>query len=250
MGIRRPAGDASLLDGRGHGAEGQPQPPAPRALSSRPVWIRASGPVATLLVQNGTLHTGDCHHRRYRCGPCPCDDATTRARSINERRPLHACGDHRLDRGARRPATLFDAVEDERLARELAEQRTPRSQGEAVQRPTKKVTLDNLFSQIAEGEMKELHIIVKADVQGSAEAVKQSLEKLSNDEVRVKRHPRAASAPSTSPTSCWPTRPTPSSSASTSVPTPSPRPMAERDRRGDAHVPRHLRRHRTMSPTP
>ncbi|MPM92011.1 Translation initiation factor IF-2 [bioreactor metagenome] len=80
---------------------------------------------------------------------------------------------------------LFEAVEDERLARELADQRAIR-QKEEQWGSYKKVTLDNLFSQIEEGERKELPIVVKADVQGSAEAVKQSLEKISNDEVRVR----------------------------------------------------------------
>ena len=80
---------------------------------------------------------------------------------------------------------LFEAVEDERLARELADQRAAK-QREEQWGSYQKVTLDNLFSQIAEGERKELPIVVKADVQGSAEAVKQSLEKISNDEVRVK----------------------------------------------------------------
>ena len=80
---------------------------------------------------------------------------------------------------------VFNAVADEKLARELVEQRKHEAKEELFQQH-QKVTLDNLFSQIAEGEMKELPIIVKADVQGSVEAVKQSLEKLSNDEVRVK----------------------------------------------------------------
>ena len=80
---------------------------------------------------------------------------------------------------------LFDAVEDEKLARELAEKRMQAIKEEKFN-AVQKVTLDNLFSQIAQGEMKELPIIVKADVQGSAEAVKQSLEKLSNEEVRGK----------------------------------------------------------------
>ena len=79
----------------------------------------------------------------------------------------------------------FNAVEDERLARELVDQRKHEAKQEQFN-AYKKVTLDNLFNQIAEGEIKELPIIVKADVQGSVEAVKQSLEKLSNDEVRVK----------------------------------------------------------------
>ena len=99
-------------------------------------------------------------------------------------RSLHAGGDHGLTEV---PAAgdLFDAVEDEKLARELADRRAA-EQKEQQFSAYKKVTLDNLFSQIAEGERKELAIIVKADVQGSAEAVKQSLEKISNDEVRVR----------------------------------------------------------------
>ncbi|MEG0021000.1 MAG: translation initiation factor IF-2, partial [Oscillospiraceae bacterium] len=80
---------------------------------------------------------------------------------------------------------IFDAVEDEKLARELAERRMSQMREERFS-SYQKVTLDNLFSQIAQGEMKELAIIVKADVQGSAEAVKQSLEKLSSEEVRVR----------------------------------------------------------------
>jgi translation initiation factor IF-2 len=80
---------------------------------------------------------------------------------------------------------IFNAVEDERLARELVEQRKHEQKQEQFN-AYRKVTLDNLFSQIAEGEIKELPIVVKADVQGSVEAVKQSLEKLSNNEVRVR----------------------------------------------------------------
>ncbi|MBR5370653.1 MAG: translation initiation factor IF-2, partial [Oscillospiraceae bacterium] len=80
---------------------------------------------------------------------------------------------------------IFNAVEDERLAKELVEQRKHEAKEEQFAH-YRKVTLDNLFSQIAEGEMKELPLIVKADVQGSVEAVTQSLERLSNEEVRVK----------------------------------------------------------------
>ena len=79
---------------------------------------------------------------------------------------------------------IFNAVSDERLARELVEQRRNEQKEEMFNSRTK-VTLDNLFDQMQQGEMKELKIIVKADVQGSVEAVRQSLEKLSNDEVRV-----------------------------------------------------------------
>ena len=80
---------------------------------------------------------------------------------------------------------IFNAVEDEKLARELVERRRTEEKEEQF-KAYKKVTLDNLFSQIAEGEVKELPIIVKADVQGSAEAIKSSLEQISNDEVRVR----------------------------------------------------------------
>ena len=80
---------------------------------------------------------------------------------------------------------LFEAVEDERLARELAEQRIAAAKEKQFS-SFQKVTLDNLFSQMAQNDMKELAIVVKADVQGSAEAVKQTLEKISNDEVRVR----------------------------------------------------------------
>jgi translation initiation factor IF-2 len=79
----------------------------------------------------------------------------------------------------------FNAVEDERMARQLVEERKDKAK-ESAHGPVKAVTLDDLYAQIKEGNMKELNIIVKADVQGSAEAVKASLQKLSNDEVRVK----------------------------------------------------------------
>ena len=120
------------------------------------------------------------------------------------------------------PGDEFDAVADERMARQLVEQRK-QAEKDAAAKQASKVTLDNLFAKMQEGEMKELNLIVKADVQGSAEAVRASLEKLSNEEVRV-RVIHAASARSTSPISCWPPRPTPSSSASTSVRTPPHRP--------------------------
>ena len=79
----------------------------------------------------------------------------------------------------------FNAVADERLARELVEQRKAEEKAKANE-PISKVSLEDLFSQIQAGEMKNLNIIVKADVQGSVEAVKASLEKISNDEVRVR----------------------------------------------------------------
>ncbi|MDD6200158.1 MAG: translation initiation factor IF-2, partial [Firmicutes bacterium] len=83
------------------------------------------------------------------------------------------------------PGDEFNAVTDERMARELVEQRRQAAK-DAAANAMSKVTLDNLFAKMQEGEMKELSLIVKADVQGSAEAVKSSLEKISNDEVRVR----------------------------------------------------------------
>lgn len=144
---------------------------------------KGRGPVATLLVQNGTLHVGDVIIAGMSVGH-------VRVMLNDKGQPVEEAGPStpvEITGLAEVPAAgdIFNAVEDERLARELVEQRKY-NQKEEQFKQYQKVTLDNLFSQIAEGEMKELPIIVKADVQGSAEAVKQSLEKLSNDEVRVR----------------------------------------------------------------
>ena len=141
------------------------------------------GPVATILVQNGTLHKGDVLIAGTAVGRVRVmkNDKGQRVEEAGPSTPVEITGLTEV------PAAgdLFDAVEDEKLARELAEKRATAIKEERFN-SYQKVTLDNLFSQIAQGEMKELPIIVKADVQGSAEAVKQSLEKISNDEVRVK----------------------------------------------------------------
>ena len=144
---------------------------------------KGQGPVATILVQNGTLHKGDCIIAGTAVGRVRTmkNDKGQFIETAGPSTPVEITGLTEV------PAAgdLFDAVADEKLARELADKRA----AEAKERQFstyQKVTLDNLFSQIAEGERKELDIIVKADVQGSAEAVKQSLEKISNDEVRVK----------------------------------------------------------------
>ena len=144
---------------------------------------KGQGPVATILVQNGTLHKGDCIIAGTAVGRVRTmkNDKGQFIEAAGPSTPVEITGLTEV------PAAgdLFDAVADEKLARELADKRA----AEAKERQFstyQKVTLDNLFSQIAEGERKELDIIVKADVQGSAEAVKQSLEKISNDEVRVK----------------------------------------------------------------
>lgn len=144
---------------------------------------KGRGPIATLLVQNGTLKHGD---------------AIIAGTSVGRVRTM--TNDKGMDITEAGPSTpveitglgevpdagdTFNAVADEKLARELVEQRKHQAKEEIFNQQTK-VTLENLFSQISEGERKELPIIVKADVQGSVEAVKQSLEKLSNEEVRVK----------------------------------------------------------------
>ena len=141
------------------------------------------GPIATLLVQNGTLHSGDIIVAGTSVGRVRVmvDD---KGRKVNEAGPSVPVEIMGLAE-APQAGDAFDAVSDERLARELVEQRKQKQKEEQF-KSFEKVTLENLFSSLKEGELKELNIIVKADVQGSVEAVKQSLEKLSNDEVRVK----------------------------------------------------------------
>ena len=144
---------------------------------------KGRGPVATVLVQNGTLHTGDVIIAGTALGRVRVmlDDHGQQVEEAGPSVPVDITGLAEVPSAG----DTFNAVEDERLARELVEQRR-HEQKEEVFKSYQKVTLDNLFSQIAEGEMKELPIIVKADVMGSVEAVRQSLEKISNDEVRVR----------------------------------------------------------------
>ena len=144
---------------------------------------KGRGPVATVLVQNGTLHTGDVVIAGTAVGKVRImtDDKGNKVETAGPSIPVEITGLDSVPTGG----DTFNAVKDEKLARELVEQREYEAKQEQF-KAYQKVTLDNLFSQIAEGEIKELPIIVKADVQGSVEAVKQSLEKLSNDEVRVK----------------------------------------------------------------
>lgn len=144
---------------------------------------KGRGPVATLLVQNGTLKSGDI---------IVAGSSVGRVRSMTNENGIDL-----KEAGPAVPVEItglaevpsagdaFDAVSDERLARQLVEQRKQKAKEEEFN-AAKKVTLDNLFSHLEEGEMKELNVIVKADVQGSVEAVKESLEKISNEEVRVK----------------------------------------------------------------
>ena len=144
---------------------------------------RGRGPVATVLVQNGTLRLGDVIIAGTAVGRVRTmtDDKGRSAAEAGPSIPMEITGLTEVPSAG----DIFNAVADEKLARELVEQRKQEAKEEQF-RQYQKVTLDNLFSQISQGEMKELPIIVKADVQGSVEAVRQSLEKISNDEVRVK----------------------------------------------------------------
>ena len=144
---------------------------------------KGRGPIATILVQKGTLHNGDVVIAGTAIGRVRqmMDERGQLIKEAGPSVPVEITGLVEVPQAGDK----FNAVEDERLARELVEQRRTEQQEEKF-RAFHKVTLDNLFSQIAEGEIKELPIIIKADVQGSCEAIKQSLEKLSNDEVRVR----------------------------------------------------------------
>ena len=144
---------------------------------------KGRGPVATVLVQNGTLNSGDVIIAGTAVGRVRTmvDDKGRNVTKAGPSVPVEITGLTEVPSAG----DVFNAVADERLARELVEQRKQEAK-EEVFKQYQKVTLDNLFNQISEGEMKELPIIVKADVQGSVEAVKQSLEKISNEEVKVK----------------------------------------------------------------
>ena len=144
---------------------------------------KSRGPIATLLVQNGTLRQGDIIIAGTAVGRVRVmtDDKGRTVKEAGPSMPVEITGLADVP-GA---GDTFNAVEDERMARQLVEQRREKIKQEAAAQQTK-VTLDNLFAQMQAGEMKELRLIVKADVQGSAEAVKASLEKISNEEVRVK----------------------------------------------------------------
>ena len=143
---------------------------------------KGRGPIATVLVQNGTLHKGDIIIAGSTVGRVRVmmNDKGERVTEAGPSVPVEITGLDEVPEGG----DVFDAVSDERLARTLVEQRKDAKKEEIFNARTK-VTLDNLFDQMKLGEVKELQIIVKADVQGSVEAVRQSLEKLSNEEVRV-----------------------------------------------------------------
>ena len=144
---------------------------------------KGRGPIATLLVQNGTLNEGDVIVAGTSVGRVRVmmNENGKKVKTAGPSVPVEIAG------LAETPAAGdgFDAVSDERLARELVEQRKQKIKEEMFN-AKQKVTLDNLFDKFSEGELKELNVIVKADVQGSVEAVRENLEKLSNEEVKVR----------------------------------------------------------------
>ena len=144
---------------------------------------KTRGPVATLLVQNGTLKQGDIVIAGTAVGRVRVmtNDKGRTVKTAGPSVPVEITGLAEVPA----PGDEFNAVTDERMARELVEQRKQAAK-DAAAKLQQKVTLDNLFARMQEGEMKELPLIVKADVQGSAEAIKASLEKISNEEVRVR----------------------------------------------------------------
>ena len=144
---------------------------------------KGRGPVATVLVKNGTLRVGDTivAGTAYGRVRAMTNDKGERVKSAGPADPGEVIGFGEVpDAG-----DLISAVDDDRLSRQVAEERKDKLRA-ALIKSQQKTTLDDLFNQISAGEIKDLNIIIKADVQGSVEAVRQSLEKLSNDEVRVR----------------------------------------------------------------
>jgi translation initiation factor IF-2 len=144
---------------------------------------KGRGPVATLLVQNGTLRTGDILIAGTALGRVRVmqDDRGRRVDEAGPSTPVEVTGLSEVPQSG----DSFNVVEDEKLARELVEKRRREAKEEQF-KAYQKVTMENLFSQISAGSVKELGIIVKADVQGSVEALIQNLEKIANEEVRVR----------------------------------------------------------------
>ncbi|MBQ1678011.1 MAG: translation initiation factor IF-2 [Oscillospiraceae bacterium] len=144
---------------------------------------KTRGPIATLLVQNGTLNQGDTIIAGTAVGHVRVmtDDKGKSIKHAGPSIPVEITGLAE----APAPGDAFEAVSDERMARQLVEQRKQKAKDELAKQQSK-VTLENLFDQMKKGEMKELNILVKADVQGSAEAVRANLMKLNNEEVAVK----------------------------------------------------------------
>ncbi len=144
---------------------------------------KGRGPIMTVLVQNGTLNTGDIIIAGTSVGRIRTmtNDKGQRVTTAGPSVPVEITGMSEVPNAG----DIFNAVADERMARELVEERKEQQKNQTLG-GNRKVSLDDLFAQIKQGDLKDFNIIVKADVQGSAEAVKASLEKMTNEEVRVK----------------------------------------------------------------
>ena len=144
---------------------------------------KGRGPVATVLVQNGTLTIGDTivAGTAYGRVRAMVNDRGERVKSAGPSMPVEVIGFNDVPSAG----DIISAVDDDKLSRQVAEERKDKLRAALIKSQTK-TSLDDLFNQISAGQVKDLNLIVKADVQGSVEAVKQSLEKLSNDEVRVR----------------------------------------------------------------
>ena len=144
---------------------------------------KGRGPVATVLVKNGTLRVGDTivAGTAYGRVRAMVNDLGERVKSAGPSDPVEVIGFNDVPEAG----DQISAVDDDKLSRQVAEERKDRLRA-ALIKEQQKTTLDDLFSQISAGQIKDLNVIIKADVQGSVEAVRQSLEKLSNDEVRVR----------------------------------------------------------------
>ena len=144
---------------------------------------KGRGPVATVLIKNGTLKIGDTivAGTAYGRVRAMVNDRGERVKAAGPSEPVEVIGFNDVPSAG----DTFSAVNDDRLSRQVAEERKDKLRA-ALIKNSSKASLDDLFSQISAGQTKELNLIIKADVQGSVEAVKQSLEKLSNDEVRVR----------------------------------------------------------------
>ena len=144
---------------------------------------KGRGPVANVLIKNGTLRVGDTIVAGMAYGRVRAmvNDKGERVKEARPSDPVEVIGFNDVPEAG----DILSAVDDDSLSRKVAEERRDKARA-ALIKAQSKTTLDDLFNQISEGQVKELNIIIKADVQGSVEAVKQSLERLSNDEVKVK----------------------------------------------------------------
>ena len=243
-GVDSAAGNDSAGSRHAAGLSRQSRPSRRAASSSKPVWTRAAAPWPRCWCKNGTLHVGDTIVAGTAYGRVRAM-MNERGERVKAAPPVRRRWRSSASATCPKRATNITAVEDDRTF----PSRSPRSarrqaargadQGAAA-RPRWTIC----SAKISAGQLKDLNLIIKADVQGSVEAVRQSLEKLSNDRGARAHASTAASARSPRPTSCSPRPRTPSSSVSTYVPDNNAREMAARENDRYPPVPHHLQRHR------